>query len=133
MKVPYTFMSEGVAPWMPMLTVRLRGPEGLFELPMLVDSGACETMLPEALLGRLGVELSEETTTLVSFSGQVVIGRVGQIEIQVGDVRYTSRIAAIPDALPSLPILGHRDFFMNFWVGFDSMNRALYVSPARKR
>jgi hypothetical protein len=53
MKVPCAFMSEGVAPWMPMLTARLRGPEGYLELLMLVDSDACETILPEALLGRI--------------------------------------------------------------------------------
>jgi predicted aspartyl protease len=133
MKVPYTKLSPGAFPWMPLLKVRLRGPTGVVEMPMLVDSGSSETTIPEAMLQKLGVELSDETAELAGFTGHLVVGRVAQVEIAVDGARFVSRVVAVPDAFPAIPILGHQDFFRNYWVAFDSANLFFHVSPARKR
>lgn len=133
MRVNYTPSPGGSYPWVPVLTVRLRGPDGVCSVPMLVDSGASDTTVPERLLRRLGVEFTGETCTLTAFNDTRVTGRVGQVEILVGDTRYASRVVAIPDDVRAVAVLGHRDFFTNFYVGFDSQSRSFYVSQPRRR
>ena len=55
MKVGYTKAPAGGGPfpWLPLLNVQLRGPEGIFPLPMLVDTGSIETILPSSLVQQL--------------------------------------------------------------------------------
>ena len=106
---------------------------GALAIHMLVDSGSMETTLPESVLHQLGVVPTTEQCELVGVANQRLVGTVVEVEIVVANTRYVSRAISVPDAVPTVPILGHRDFFLNFWVALDSMNRFFQVSPARKR
>jgi hypothetical protein len=100
---------------------------------MLADSGSMETTMPEGVLQQIGVAPTEELCELVGVAGQRLVGRVAEVEMGVADTRYVSRVICVPDELSSVAILGHRDFFLNFWVAFDSMHSCFHVSPARRR
>jgi hypothetical protein len=134
MELGYSEVSSDTATeWLPLLQVRLRGPLGLIPLPMLVDSGATETMVPAKLLEALGVPLDGEQVVLTGANGAEFPGRAAQVRIEFGLHALVSRVVAYPDAVKGMPLLGHRDFFLNFWVGFDSRGRKFYVSPHRTR
>ena len=79
--------------------------------------------------------IGAEEVLLAGFTGVESIGRASSLEIIVPglDRRLQSRVVVLPDELACIPILGHRDFLLNFFVGFDGANRAFYVSPARAR
>jgi len=119
--------------FMPLLSVRLRGPEGLLPLRLLVDSGAAESIVPEALLRQIGVEISDEKVRLEAASGSQMVGRVAHVQIEVPACgnHYVSRVLAVTDGIA--PLLGHHDLFLNYWIGFNSSTRQFYVSPSRTR
>ena len=133
MRVAYTRVSEGAFPWLPLLRVSVRGPAGALAIQMLVDSGSMETTLPESVLDQIGVVPTKEQCELVGVANQRLVGNVVEVEMVVANTRYVSRAISVPDELSTVPILGHRDFFLNFWVALDSMNRSFQVSPARRR
>ena len=134
MRIPYARMPEGDSfQWMPYLTVGLVGPTSRLRLPMLVDSGSMESMIPDRFLRLLGVPIDGEQMTMVGAGGKAFVGRVAQVRIEFGPHSVNTRVVAVPGQVKAPPILGHRDFFQTFWVGFDTAGRGFHVSPARKR
>jgi len=133
-RINYTPQPGAAFAWLPILTVTLRGPRGAQRFPMLVDSGSMETTVPAFVLRTLGVEPNDEPPVrTVAFNGTALDCRLADLEIQVGETRYRSRVAVIPDESRAFAVLGHRDFFLNFYVGFDSQSRSFYVAEPKKR
>ena len=134
MRVPYTRMPDGNSvQWMPYLQVALVGPAGRSQLPMLVDSGSMESLVPDRYLQRLGVPIDGEEVTLMGAGGREFTGRAAELRIEFRQHSFVSRVLAFPGDVRSPPILGHRDFFLNFWVAFDTSGHGFHVSPARDR
>ena len=99
---------------------------------MLVDSGACETMLPAPLLEALGVRYSGEKLAVCSFSGQQSEAEVGAVRVSFGGGRFelTTRVLGYPGFC--VPVLGMRDFFNRYFVAFDAGALAYFVEEPRR-
>lgn len=59
-------------------------------VPMLVDSGADITVLPESAAGLLGVEVVDEVLTKV-FDGSIVPTKVVEVDLKLGKGRFPGR------------------------------------------
>jgi hypothetical protein len=132
MKVGYTQVGEGSFPWLPLLRIDFHGPKGHSGIRALVDSGSMETMIPESVLRRIGVPATAEEVELTGMAGQKAFGHVAQVEAQFDETPFMSRVVVVPDDVVAIPILGHRDFFLKFWVAFDAPNRVFFIAPGRR-
>jgi hypothetical protein len=96
------------------------GPVGMADVRMLADSGSTETMVPESALTRIGVVAGPEEVEIAGIGGHVVRFKIANLKLSFGFGRFQlqSRVAAYPSAVPQLPALGCRDFFLAYRVCF---------------
>ena len=69
----------------PLASVALRNPENralLTDVPMLLDTGADVTLIPQALIDQLGIAVEPDTRyELMGFDGTVSLAPVVQLEL----------------------------------------------------
>ena len=124
---------------LPLLWARVRGPFGTRSLFLLVDSGAVETVLPLRALYAVGITRpSGEKMELAGVGGIVSGADVFEgVKLEFGpNWRFglTTRVVAHPDIQPRFTVLGRRDFFLRYFVGFDAGADVFSVSaPLRDR
>jgi hypothetical protein len=122
---------------MPMLETRIRGPLGVYSLWLLVDSGAMETVVPTYALEMAGIRNpTGERMQLTGVGGAVQEADVYEgIEIEFGprwSLGLKSRVLAHRDLDTRLAVLGHRDFFLRYFVGFDAGADVFTLSEPRR-
>lgn len=134
MKFPYVrYRSDGGAAdvWRPVAPVLLKGPLGSAELEMLVDSGADETVLPLELLEAIGIETREADVVLAGAGGEIGDVQRAEVELEIGDLRFVSRVVAVREQFGPFFVLGHRDLFDLHFVSFDARNRIFTIARPR--
>jgi hypothetical protein len=97
---------------------------------MLVDSGSTETLVPASIAARLGVSLSNERVELVGLGGAKLEAQIAKVDIEVAFSRFkfTSRVAVSPELENQLCVLGHRDFFLRYRIGFYARDSVFTVN-----
>jgi hypothetical protein len=80
-----------------MLNVELRDPKGRARLPMLVDSGADETLISSSVFRRLGGVPSGEEVQLLGVGGGKITGHVATAEIAFKTFVFKSRVVVSHD------------------------------------
>lgn len=117
----------------PYLDVRVLGTERSADTQMLVDSGSAETMLPKFFLDALGAQYSGEKARVTGFAGgDFPEAEVTTVRLLFGRGRFElrTRVLAFPGVC--IPVLGHRDFFLRYYVAFDAARGEFVVAePAR--
>src|SRR3954452_3400620 len=77
----------------PVISIRVIGPDGDDNLMGLVDTGADETLLPDYLIGLLGVILaSGDQAVIVGIDGGTVLVRYGTVDLELPDYRWSARV-----------------------------------------
>jgi hypothetical protein len=124
---------------LPLLWTRVRGPFGTRSFFLLVDSGAVETILPRRALDLVGItECTGEKMDLAGIGGTVSGADVFEgVKLEFGpNWRFglKTRVVAHRDIEPRFAVLGRRDFFLRYFVGFDAGADLFNVSePARSQ
>mgnify|MGYP005855044777 CR=1 FL=1 len=91
-----SYDDESFDPPAPVAFVRLIHPRTravVEDVPMLIDSGADITVLPESAMARLGVEVVGEVLTRV-FDGSTVPSKVVEVDLKLGKGRFPGRYLA---------------------------------------
>lgn len=82
----------------PVAFVRLIHPQTgatVEDVPMIIDSGADITVLPESATARLGVEVVDEVLTKV-FDGSIVPSKVVEVDLKLGKSHFPGRYLLAP-------------------------------------
>jgi len=69
-KKPVPSLGGALARYRPVVAVRLTGPGGSKIRDGLLDSGADDTVFPEALAGELGIDLANAEERFMSLAGR---------------------------------------------------------------
>jgi len=95
------------APPAPVASVTLRAQDGratVSDVRMLIDSGADMSLIPESLIGQLGLDTADEPTyELMAFDGTKSVARSVQCELAFLGRAYRGRYLVVAD---SIGILG---------------------------
>jgi hypothetical protein len=90
------------SPAAPVAKVTLSIPESsasVTEVPMLIDSGADVTLLPQASIDLLGVEVNaDEVYELAGFDGSISISRAVRVDLVFGRKTFKGRFLLIDQA-----------------------------------
>jgi clan AA aspartic protease len=119
--------------WLSMGTFRVQlevghpAGERLERIEALVDTGATYTVLPPALLERLGVQPEEEWPFILA-DGRQVSYRIGWVQVRIdGRSQPTIAVFGDPEAEPLLGVFT----LEGFRLAADPINRRLVPVPAR--
>lgn len=134
-RLPFS-QSMGYRGLMPIVTVQLRGPDGVKDAKMLLDSGASQTIVSRSLASSIGLRLlgrvnmrsvSGGLTLDGARAGMVKLGRaaVGDKWIAVGDLGFISTALGVEGVLGS-------DFLGHFRVTFDFSKGEIRFEDARQ-
>lgn len=118
----------------PVLPVQISGPGGSQLFDGLVDSGADDTIFPEVVAQRLGIDLSASAPRRVDLVGRApLMIRYAPLTLRISDgVRETYEWDAVvgfaPLALPRA-LLGQIGFFDGFDVTLRRARREMEIVP----
>jgi len=115
----------------PILYVRVAGPRRGILLPMLVDSGADETLIPASIARALEIRPGPEVAPLSSFSGEQLLAAVARVRLSFGGTAFGFESRLLFHEQVHVACLGHRDFFNLHRVTFDA-SRAVFEIEAAK-
>ena len=102
------------------------GPSGPFEaLDALVDSGATYTLVPRAVLTRLGVAPVDQQTFVIA-DGSQVLQDIGEATVRIDGRTRTTVVVFGDDAAE--PLLGAVTV-ESFGLGIDPLGRQLIPMP----
>ncbi len=118
MRFPYTrYTVQGTAPnsyalsFRPMITVRTIGPAGDVAVFGRVDSGADDTLLPDALIPILGVANNLSIAIPIGGIGGAVLARYGTVDLEIIQGSASSRWAAyVGSSSHRAPVFGIKRF-----------------------
>ena len=107
------------SPAAPVANITLRVPESgavLTEVPMLIDTGADVTLLPQASVDLLGVEFNAgEAYQLEGFDGSISVSKVVRVDVIFGRKTFKGRFLLLDQ---EVGILG-RDVLNNLRLILD--------------
>lgn len=117
-------------PTRPYIPVRLEHGSEYFDTWALIDSGADITMFHSSWMTVLGLHLASATATeWVQGVGGLVRSWEFDIHLMVAGKRFPAR-AVFSDGVPmEFGLLGRRDFFHAFQVGFDEAAQRVLLAP----
>lgn len=129
---PYLEVSRGnVIRPLPIIPVRLIGPERQADVLALVDSGAEHSVMSLALLDYLGLTADDGTVVqIVGVGAKESRGLLLELEHRLGRNRWTAP-AVFSDAVGSPSILGQAGFFEFFTVTFRRQRLLMDIRRAR--
>jgi hypothetical protein len=115
----------------PMIPIRIVGPAGRHDLPALVDTGADDSLLPDLLIGLLGVALRPgDHAVIVGIEGSTTVVRYGTIDLEIpgagGGYRWSARVGFHASFRV---VLGHSGFLEYFTASFNGRSRHLTLTP----
>ena len=118
---------EPIRPYTP---VRLEYGSAYFDTWALIDSGADITMFHSSWMTVLGLHpVAAAVTALVQGVGGPVLSWEFDLHLMVVGTRFPAR-AAFSDGVPrAFGLLGRRDFFQAFQVGFDEAAQRVLLEP----
>ncbi len=113
----------------PLLEVTLVGSRARFRTHALLDSGAQVCMLPLAVATRIGATPTGDKTDLEGIvPGQKFrAADFYELDATFGNGRFKTRIPFAAHPNVKYAVLGHRGFFLRYWVAFDARELAFYV------
>lgn len=109
------------SPPAPIVLVKLRKPQtetSQSEVPMLLDSGADVTLLPQSVVDALGIERSDTRFELIAFDGTKSVSEVVQAELVLLGRMFRGQFLLIDQ---EVGILG-RDILNNLSLLLDGPN-----------
>lgn len=117
--------------WTPTYPVKFVLDDGsLFELDMLVDSGADITFIPKIIGERLGFTRSRHETTFTAFGvGSELSYLVREMPIKIDETELTIRLLWGQDEDVTDVLLGRLDVFDHFDVLFSQRNSTVKFIP----
>ncbi len=138
MKFPYDrYLVRGIGTaryatvYRPTVMVRVTGLKGWDDVLGLVDTGADDTLFPDALIGPLGVVTRQvDQAVIVGIDGGTVLVRYASVELMLpgpgGDYRWSARVGFHPNLNA---VLGHTGFLKHFTATFNGQRRHLRLTP----
>jgi hypothetical protein len=111
----------------PVISIRVIGPNGDDVLMGLADTGADDTLLPDFLIGALGVAIVPgDQASIVGIDGGTTVVRYGTVDLELPGYRWSARVGfhARFNA-----ILGHVGFLDHFTATFNARRRHLTLTP----
>jgi predicted aspartyl protease len=126
---------EPVVIFRPEIRIRVHGPRGSGDFLALVDTGADNTILPEAVAGDLGIPLKvARGPAATAFGGQAIVLSYADVDLELvqadGNLRWLARVYFVADeASQETLILGHEGFLDYFTASFDGEQCALDLKP----
>lgn len=137
-RIPYeSFLVRGTGGkaleviYRPMIKVRAHGSTGAKEMSGLVDTGADDTLLPDAFAGILGLVLDPKDHAIITgLGGGLTVVRYGTVNLEIpgagGGYRWSARVGF--HASPKI-VLGHGGFLEYFTASFNGRNRHVTLTP----
>src|SRR4051794_26159345 len=111
----------------PVIPVRIIGPKGDDNLLVLADTGADDTLLPDYLIGRLGVVLTPgDQAVIVSIDGSTSLVRHGLVDLVLPGYRWSARVGFHATFSTNL---GHIGFLDHFTARFNDRRRHITLTP----
>jgi hypothetical protein len=101
--------------------VALIGPAGTMPQDALLDSGADDTVFPEAVAARLGLDLTNAPTGTIQSIGGVITVRYAEVTLRVADNqerREWKALVGFSSRMPRYPMLGFAGFLQYFTATF---------------
>jgi Aspartyl protease len=114
-----------------MIPIRVIGPAGDDDLRALVDTGSDDTLLPDSLIGLLGVALRPgDQAVIVGIEGSTTVVRYGTVDLEIpgagGGYRWSARVGFHASFRV---VLGHIGFLEYFTASFNGRTRQLTLTP----
>ncbi|TSC72871.1 MAG: hypothetical protein G01um101438_270 [Parcubacteria group bacterium Gr01-1014_38] len=141
MRFPYRPYEVQPTPWFPdgvvyRPMVPLRVVSGMSDTTIvgLVDTGADETVLPDFLIGALGIDVDPRRAGVFrGVGGQPVQGIFGDVTLELEQGRQAHRWDATVAFIsgPTVAILGRHGFLDRFRATFDGQRRELTLIRTR--
>ena len=128
---------DAIVIFRPEVRIRVRGANGSADFLALVDTGADNTILPEAVARDLGIPLKTgRGPAATAFGGQEIVLSFADVELEVvhpdGNLRWLARVYFVSDdASQETLILGHQGFLDYFTASFDGEECTLELEPNR--
>jgi hypothetical protein len=131
---PHSLAAGATERWRPLVPLSAIGPKGLVRQfgRALVDSGADDTVLPLAVVGRLGVALLPDTGHRIRWRGQPHPLRFGRVVLGLSDGQTTYEwpaVVAFSPAPIAYPLLGNAGCLEFFDVRFRGAARVVELVP----
>ena len=118
----------------PIIPIRVFGPAGRDSDLGWVDTGADDTLLPDKLIGLLGISLDPaDHSIIVGIAGSMMVVRYGIVDLEIpgagGGYRWSAWVGF--HAGPKI-VLGHNGFLEYFTASFNGRSRHLTLTPNGK-
>ena len=111
----------------PMIKILVGGPSGVEELMGQADIGADDTLLPDYLVTKLGVDMTRgERAVIVGIDGGSSLVRYGMVDLALPGYRWSARVGFHAGFHT---ILGHSGFLEYFTASFNGRRRSLTLTP----
>ena len=112
-----------------MIPLRVNGPAGHDSLLGLADTGADDTLLPDFLIGPLGVRIAPgDRAIVVGIDGGTSVVRYGLVDLELPGDRWSARVGFHASFNT---ILGHSGFLEHFTASFSGRRRYVTLTPNR--
>lgn len=117
-------------PLRPYVDIRLEGPRDSLRTLGLIDSGADTTIFHSSLIPVLGLNQATAVSSgMIRGVGGLTRSWSFWLDLHVVELRFRSLVSFSPGVSKSYGLLGRRDFFQAFQVGFDEAARRVLLEP----
>jgi len=110
------------------------GPTGIYPRDCLLDTAADDTVFPEMIAHKIGVDLTTAPAIRIDLAGRgPVTCRFAPVDLRLSDGIETYEWTAIVGFAPVpliFALLGYAGFFEYFDVDFHGATREAFVTPA---
>lgn len=115
----------------PVIPLRIVGTSGHLEFRGLVDTGADDTLFPEAVIDQLGIAIPPgDRAVIVGIEGSTTVVRYGTVDLMLpgpgGGYRWSARVGFHAGFRI---VLGHVGFLEYFTATFNGRSRQLTLTP----
>ncbi|MFO0953719.1 MAG: hypothetical protein U0835_21700 [Isosphaeraceae bacterium] len=111
----------------PMIPVRVIGPAGDDNLLGLADTGADDTLLPDFLIGPLGVVIAPgDRAVIVGIDGGTSVVKFGTVDLELPGFRWSARVGFHASFNT---VLGRLGFLEHFTATFNGQRRYVNLTP----
>jgi len=121
----------------PILAVRLTGPGGGALFDGMMDTGADNTVFPDTVAPRLGLDLSRAERRNLGLVGRGSIAcDYAPVELRITDgisetYQWTAVVGFVASALLARPLLGYAGFLQFFDAEFRGADHEVILAPNR--
>lgn len=117
----------------PLIPLKLGSAEEAFETFALIDSGASASLFRNDIAYQLGIEIESGIKHILEgISGKITV-YIHEIPAIVENIEFICKIAFSEEYVASFNLLGRDNFFANFLITFDEINRKVILEVLEKR